>query len=84
MATSTQAAGAAGATERPAGQWPSPRTQPEDVFLVWLLGLPEGTDPAEAARIEIARIDAAGLADGRLHRLRALFGALARTGGAPA
>ncbi|MCO5146759.1 MAG: hypothetical protein M9895_11360 [Aquamicrobium sp.] len=81
MASSTQAAGA---TERPAGQWPSPRTQPEDVFLVWLLGLPEGTDPAEAARIEIARIDAAELADGRLHRLRALFGALARTGGAPA
>lgn len=84
MATSTQATGPAGATERPAGRWPSPRTEPEDVFIVWLLGLPEGADPAEAARTEIARIDAKGLADGRLHRLRALFDALARTGGAPA
>lgn len=81
MATSMQAAGAAG---NPARRWPSTRTEPEDVFLVWLLGLPDGTDPAEAARREIARIDAAGPADGRLHRLRALFGALARTGGAPA
>lgn len=84
MATSTQATGTTRATERPAGRWPSPRTEPEDVFLVWLLGLPEGADPAEAARIEIARIDAAGLADDRLHRLRALFGALTRTSDTPA
>lgn len=78
MAASTQAPDATRAARR----WPSPRTEPEDVFLVWLLGLPEGADPAAAARIEIARIDAAGLAQEKLRRLRALFCALALAGGA--
>lgn len=78
MAASTQAPHAI----RAGRGWPSPRTEPEDVFLVWLLGLPEGADPAEAARVEIARIDAAGLAQEKLRRLRALFSALALAGGA--
>ena len=64
---------------RPAPRWPSARTSPEDVFLVWLLGLPDGTDPARAARAEIARLDrAAPLAAGP-RRLRELMVELTRT-----
>jgi len=63
---------------RPAASWPSSRTSPEDVFLVWLLGLPDGTDPARAALAEIDRLDrAAPLAAGP-RRLRELMAELAR------
>lgn len=33
---------------------------PEDVFLAWLLALPDILDVATAARREVARLDAAG------------------------
>lgn len=46
---------------------------PEDVFLAWLLALPEGMDLAQAARREIARLDAAAPLGPGPARLRGLF-----------
>lgn len=78
VAGTTDAAGKAG---RAAASWPTAQTKPEDVFLAWLLGLPDGTDPAQAARAEIARLDrAAPLAAGP-RRLRELMAELARVAG---
>lgn len=46
---------------------------PEDVFLAWLLSLPDDADVAAAARLEIARLDRkAPLSAGPL-RLRQLM-----------
>lgn len=53
--------------------WPSPQTRPEDVFLLWLLQLPEGTDVAEAARKEITRMDRNAPLSPRAARLRELM-----------
>lgn len=39
--------------------WPSPKTQPEDVFLAWLLELPHGADVKAAAEREVARLNRA-------------------------
>lgn len=62
-----------GREEHAAAAWPSAQASPEDVFLIWLLRLPDGADVAEAARAEIARLDrAAPLAPGPL-RLRGLL-----------
>lgn len=80
MASSTNAARAAPEAADPSRRWPAPQTRPEDVFLAWLLALPDGADAAEAARREIARLDrAAPLAPG-LERLRQLMIELARAG----
>lgn len=79
MASSTSAARAATAAD-PSRRWPAPQTRPEDVFLAWLLALPDGADTTEAARREIARLDrAAPLAPGP-ERLRQLMIELARAG----
>ena len=59
---------------------PSARTSPEDVFLLWLLQLPEGVDVAEAARIEIARLDRAAPLSPGPARLRELMAEAAETG----
>lgn len=68
----------AGDEGRPAARWPSSQTCPEDVFLAWLLGLPEGTDPAQAALVEIERIDRAAPRGAGPQRLRELMAELAR------
>ena len=47
--------------------------RPEDVFMVWLIGLPRGTDVPHAARAEIARIDCAASSHVGVSRLRDLF-----------
>ena len=56
---------------------------PEDVFLVWLLDLPDGADLAAAARSEIARIDRSTLRNAKLARLRDLFVEAACSADAP-
>ncbi len=53
--------------------WPSAQTRPEDVFLLWLLQLPEGTDVAEAARKEITQMDRDAPLSPRATRLRELM-----------
>ena len=58
-------------------------TSPEDVFLFWLLLLPEGTDIAEAARDEIARLDRAAPLPPGPARLRELMAQTAKTGSPP-
>ncbi len=58
---------------RPAARWPAAQTRPEDVFLAWLVALPEDADIAAAARAQIARIDRVVPASAPLRRLRALF-----------
>lgn len=45
----------------------------EDMFLAWFFGLPENTDVAEAARIEIARIDKSALPCEQTARLRTML-----------
>ena len=45
----------------------------EDMFLAWFFGLPENTDVAEAARIEIARIDRNALPCEQVSRLRTML-----------
>ena len=84
MASSLHSGMATCETGRTSGRWPSPRTRPEDIFLAWLIALPDNADPVDAARIEIARIDRTGLANDNLSRLRALFAELAQTAGARA
>lgn len=56
---------------------------PEDVFLVWLLNLPDGADLAAAARSEIARIDRSRLRNAKVARLRDLFVEAACSADAP-
>lgn len=46
---------------------------PEDVFLVWLLGLPDDADVAAAARTEVARLDRLVALPAAAVRLRALL-----------
>lgn len=64
---------------RPAARWPAAQTRPEDVFLAWLLALPENADTAAAARREIARLDRAAPLGAGPERLRTLMVELART-----
>jgi hypothetical protein len=45
----------------------------EDMFLAWFFGLPDGADVAEAARIEIARIDKSALPCEQVSRLRTML-----------
>ena len=59
------------------------RLAPEDVFLVWLLDLPDGADLAAAARREIARIDRSTVRTANVARLRDLFVEAACSAGAP-
>ena len=67
------------ATARPATgdlgdtMWPTRRTQPEDVFLAWLLSQPSEIDLAQAARREIARLDRAAPLGAGPKRLRQLM-----------
>ena len=46
---------------------------PEEVFLAWLLGLPDGVDVSIAAAVEIVRLDHALLRSARGKKLRQLF-----------
>lgn len=48
---------------------------PEEIFLAWLLSLPDGVDASCAAAAEIARLDRARSVRGK--RLRQLFVAAA-------
>jgi hypothetical protein len=50
---------------------------PEEVFLAWLLSLPDGVDITSAATAEIVRIDRVRLRSTRGKRLRELFVAAA-------
>lgn len=45
----------------------------EDIFLAWLFGLPDSANVAEAARIEIARIDTVALPSEQVARLRTML-----------
>ncbi len=55
------------------GRPPLALASPEDVFLAWLVALPDDADIAAAARVQIARIDGVALATAPLRRLRALL-----------
>jgi hypothetical protein len=46
---------------------------PEEVFLAWLLSLPDSVDASDAAVAEIVRVDRAQLRSPRGKRLRELF-----------
>jgi hypothetical protein len=59
---------------------PRQSVRAEDLFVAWLLWLPEGVDPRKAALAEIARLDGRKRAGAGEARLRALFAELA-TGG---
>jgi hypothetical protein len=50
---------------------------PEEIFLAWLLSLPDGIDASDAAAAEIMRLDQARLRSLRGKRLRELFVAAA-------
>jgi hypothetical protein len=50
---------------------------PEDIFLAWLLSLPDGVEAADAAAAEVVRLDRAQLRSRRGKRLRELFVAAA-------
>ena len=52
----------------------------EDMFLAWCLGLPLSTDVAEAARIEIARLDEVGADSAATMRLRNLLVQASKSG----
>lgn len=58
----------------------SAQVSPEDVFLLWLLRLPEGADIVEAARDEIARLDRLAPLPPGPARLRALMAEAAEAG----
>lgn len=51
---------------------------PEEIFLTWLLRLPDGVDASEAAAGEITRLDLARLRSPRGKRLHELFVAAAK------
>jgi hypothetical protein len=46
---------------------------PEEIFLAWILSLPDGVDAPRAAMAEIARLDRVRLHSFRGKRLRELF-----------
>ena len=50
---------------------------PEEIFLAWLLSLPDGVDVSSAASAEIVRLDRARLGSACGKRLRELFVATA-------
>jgi len=50
---------------------------PEEIFLAWLLSLPDGVDVSSAAAAEIVRLDHVRLRSVRGKRLRELFVAAA-------
>jgi hypothetical protein len=50
---------------------------PEEIFLAWLLSLPDGVDAPEAAAAEIVRLDRARVRSRARERLRELFVAAA-------
>lgn len=52
---------------------PLAQASPEEVFLAWLVALPEGVDVAAAARKQITRLDEAAAVSPPLRRLRALL-----------
>lgn len=49
------------------------RDTSEDMFLAWFLKLPDSANVADAARIEIARIDRAASPSDEVARLRSLL-----------
>jgi hypothetical protein len=51
---------------------------PEEIFLTWLLRLPDGVDASEAAAAEVVRLDQRFLRSLRGKRLRELFVAAAK------
>lgn len=53
--------------------------EPEDIFLAWLLQVPEGVDLAAAAQREVERIDQSRVRGMAVARLRDLFVAAARS-----
>jgi len=53
-------------------------TSPEQLFLVWLLGLPDGVDPADAASEEVMRLDRIGPLPPPATKLRDIFLAAAK------
>jgi hypothetical protein len=58
----------------PALVLPSDRpASPEEIFLAWVLCLPDGVDPSEATAAEVARLDTARSRSSRGERLRELF-----------
>ena len=58
---------------------PLAQASPEEVFLAWLIALPEGEDVAVAARKQIRRLDEATTVSPPLRRLRALLAEAAGT-----
>lgn len=52
---------------------PLAQASPEDIFLAWLVGLPDGTDIAAAARDRIIRLDEAGFSSEPARKLRGLL-----------
>ncbi|MFH1797630.1 MAG: hypothetical protein ABIK36_06295 [Pseudomonadota bacterium] len=54
----------------------NPRPKAHDIFLAWLLWLPDGLDRIEAARSEIDKIDRCGETDPTTRELRHLLDAL--------
>jgi hypothetical protein len=50
---------------------------PEEIFLAWLVSLPDGVDVSTAAAAKIVRLDLARLRSARGKRLRELFVAAA-------
>ena len=51
---------------------------PEEVFLAWLLNLPDSVNASDAAATEVVRLDRARLGSRRGKRLRELFVAAAQ------
>jgi hypothetical protein len=51
---------------------------PEEMFLAWLLCLPDGVDACDAAAREVVRLDCTRLRSPRGKRLRELFVAAAK------
>lgn len=56
------------------------RPKAHDIFLAWLLWLPDGLDRIEAARSEIDKIDRCGETDPTTRELRRLLDALIASG----
>jgi len=52
---------------------PSGRPAPKEVFMLWLMLLPEKANKVTAARQEIARIDASSVFNQETRELRELF-----------
>jgi hypothetical protein len=56
---------------------PEDPASPEEIFLAWLLDLPDGLDASHAAALEVLRLDETLLRSRRSKRLRELFVAAA-------